>query len=69
MGMREDVNVSTTVTYEVPTNTQTTPYPWYQPPTRTYKLKNKVFTVPDTGIVAIQVDIPGNATHISLNVS
>lgn len=32
-------------------------------------MPDQTFTVPDAGIVPIQVDIPGNSTHISVQVS
>lgn len=66
MGTRQDVNVSTSVTYELK-GQDPTPYSRQGAPTRNYTLKNKVFTVPNSGSVAIQVDTPKNSTHINLN--
>jgi hypothetical protein len=36
---------------------------------KNYKIADHSFTVPDSGVVPVQVDIPGNATSISLHVS
>ena len=71
-GSRQQVNVSTSVTWQEKMITpSTTPYPWYQqyPRTHNYNLPPHLFTVPDTGVVAVQLDIPENATKISLSVS
>ena len=67
-GRRQAVNVSTRVTYEF-NKPATTPYPWFQPQTINHNLANQIFTVPDTGIVPIQINIPQNSTAVNLNVS
>ena len=67
MGIRQDVNVTTRVTYQLD-GVDPTPYPYYSPPTKSYEIKPHLFTVPDNGIVPIQIDIPSNATSISLTV-
>lgn len=67
MGTRSQVVLHTTVTYELPAPS-TTPKYYYGPQTRNYKIADKSFTVPDSGIVPVQVDIPDNATSISLHV-
>lgn len=67
MGTRKSLVVKTTVTYELPTPTPTPLY-FYGPQTRQYHIPDHTFTVPDTGVVPVQVDIPDNATNINLNV-
>ncbi|KAJ8297468.1 hypothetical protein KUTeg_023999 [Tegillarca granosa] len=67
LGARKSLTVKTTVTYELPTPTPTPLY-FYGPQTRQYHIPDHTFTVPDTGIVPVQVDIPENATNINLNV-
>lgn len=67
MGAKSSVVVHTTVTYQLPEPTTTPKY--YYPQSRTYTIKDRTFTVPDSGVVPIQVDIPDNATSISLRVS
>lgn len=62
---REDVRVSTSVTYQ-DKGVDPTPYPWYQPPTHSESLPEVNLVVPDGGIVPIQVSIPDNATHVSI---
>ncbi|XP_071127944.1 CD109 antigen-like isoform X2 [Mytilus edulis] len=64
MGAKSSVVVHTTVTYQLPEPTTTPKY--YYPQSRTYTIKDRTFTVPDSGVVPIQVDIPDNATSISL---
>lgn len=68
MGTKSQVVLHTTVTYELP-EPSTTPKYYYGPQTKTYNIADQTFTVPDSGIVPIQVDIPDNATQISLRVS
>ena len=70
-GSRQQVNVSTRVTWQEMITPSTTPYPWYQqyPYNHIYYLPNNLFTVPDSGVVAVQIDIPENATYIMLGVS
>ena len=67
-GRREDVNVSARVTYMLP-ELESTPYPWYYPARNYMDLPNKIYSVPDSGLVAIQLNMPFNATSISLTVS
>ena len=67
-GPRQDVKLSTSITYELP-GQNPTPYPYYYPQTSTYSLPDKMYTVPDNGIVEIRVDIPVNASRVALTVS
>ena len=68
MGPRDDVNVSASVTYQLP-KLASTPYPWYYPARNYMDLPNKIYSVPESGLVAIQLTMPLNATSISLTVS
>ena len=67
-GTRPPVVIQTTVTYELPEPSPTPRY-YYGPRTSNYKIADHSFTVPDSGVVPVQVDIPGNVTSISLHVS
>ncbi|XP_052253498.1 CD109 antigen-like isoform X15 [Dreissena polymorpha] len=62
-GVREDVRVTVTCFYQ-DKGEATTPYPWYEPPRHRYMLPEQTLTVPDNGIVPIQVDIPKNSTSV-----
>ncbi|XP_053399007.1 CD109 antigen-like [Mercenaria mercenaria] len=65
-GKRQALTVKVQSTYE-DTVTGTTPYPWFSPLQHTYYMPEQTFTVPDTGIVHIQVDIPDNTIHINVD--
>ncbi|CAC5388514.1 CD109 [Mytilus coruscus] len=64
-GAKSSVVVHTTVTYQLPEPSPTPKY-YYYPQTKNYAITDRSFTVPDSGVVPIQVDIPDNATSISL---
>ncbi|XP_048758952.2 CD109 antigen-like isoform X2 [Ostrea edulis] len=64
-GRKESVVLHNTVTAELPPPS-TTPLYYYGPQSMNYKLADQTFTLPDTGVVAIQVQIPENATRVSL---
>lgn len=65
-GSQHDVKVQTTVTYR---------YPDPDPDSEseliygTYTLPLEMFNVPDSGVAAVQVTVPDNATEINLKVS
>ncbi|XP_053399009.1 CD109 antigen-like isoform X3 [Mercenaria mercenaria] len=65
-GKRQTLTVKVQSTYEEEV-TGTTPYPWFSPRQHSYYMPEQTFTVPDTAIVPIQVDIPDNSTHISVD--
>ncbi|XP_064609177.1 LOW QUALITY PROTEIN: CD109 antigen-like [Liolophura sinensis] len=65
-GLKKDVSIYTSVTYNLPDNSTTTPYPYYMPRTGTYKLPVQNVTVPDNGLVAAKIVTPDNATRLSL---
>lgn len=66
-GNRLDVTVRTTVTSRL-SEQHPTPRHYY-PRTETYTLPTETFIVPDSGVVAVQVTVPDNATEINLDVS
>ncbi|XP_062608191.1 CD109 antigen-like isoform X3 [Saccostrea cucullata] len=65
MGTKKSVVIHETVTAELPPPSTTPRYYW-GPQTMNYKLDDQTFTLPDTGVVAIQVQVPENATSLSL---
>ncbi|XP_060581140.1 CD109 antigen-like isoform X3 [Ruditapes philippinarum] len=64
-GKRESLIVKVQPTWQENSGTST-PYPWYSAPQHSYYMADQTFTVPDAGIVPIQVDIPENSTHINV---
>ncbi|XP_052721975.1 CD109 antigen-like isoform X2 [Crassostrea angulata] len=64
-GTKQSVVLHNTITAQLPTPSTTPQYYW-GPQTTNYKLGDQTFTLPDTGVVAIQVQIPENATSVSL---
>ena len=64
----QTVSITTTVTAEYPRES-TTPYAYYQPRTMNFKLQPKTVTLPDNGLVPLQLNIPSNATNINVHVS
>ncbi|XP_048243512.1 CD109 antigen-like isoform X3 [Haliotis rufescens] len=59
------VTVSTRVTSQIK---QTTTPAFYYPRTTSYTIPDQTFSVPDTGLVPIEVHIPANASSVSLTV-
>ncbi|KAL5016375.1 hypothetical protein ScPMuIL_005964 [Solemya velum] len=66
-GNRPDVSVRTTVTYEYPFGASTPRY--FHPQSGTYSLPTETFPVPASGVVAVQVTVPDNATEINIDAS
>ncbi|XP_076447000.1 CD109 antigen-like [Babylonia areolata] len=64
----QSVTIGATVTAELPTP-GTTPYPYYYPRTTTFHLPDLSLSIPQNGLVPIQLTVPGNATSISLHVT
>lgn len=67
-GMRHKVNISTQVDFKLPMPA-TTPYPYFYQHYKTKYLPNQLYTIPDTGIVALQFNVPVNASNLYLHVS
>nr|XP_034324217.1 CD109 antigen isoform X1 [Crassostrea gigas]XP_034324218.1 CD109 antigen isoform X1 [Crassostrea gigas] len=65
-GTRQPVVLHNTITAQLPTPSTTPQYYW-GPHTNNYKLDDQTFTIPDTGVVALQLQIPENATSVSLH--
>ncbi|XP_071088381.1 CD109 antigen-like isoform X2 [Haliotis cracherodii] len=59
------VTVSTRVTSQIK---QTTTHAFYYPRTTSYTIPDQTFSVPDTGLVPIEVHLPANASSVSLTV-
>ncbi|XP_071088371.1 CD109 antigen-like isoform X5 [Haliotis cracherodii] len=59
------VTVSTRVTSQIK---QTTTPAFYYPRTTSYTIPDQTFSVPDTGLVPIEVHVPANASSVSLTV-
>ncbi|XP_071088378.1 CD109 antigen-like [Haliotis cracherodii] len=59
----QKVRVSTRVTAEI--EEKTTPM-YYFPRTTSFSLPDKILSVPDTGLVPVEVNIPTNGTRVSL---
>lgn len=59
--------VHETVTAPLPTPSTTPQYYW-GPQTTNYNLDDQTLTLPDTGVVAVQIQIPENASSVSLRV-
>ena len=68
VGARKDVRLKALVSYALP-KVDPTPYAWYYTVRNYYDLPDQMLAVPDSGIVAIDLKIPGNATNIKLTVS
>ncbi|OWF38489.1 CD109 antigen-like [Mizuhopecten yessoensis] len=64
-GSNKSLIVHTRVTTILPETA--TPINYYYPRTMNYQLPDQSFTVTDTGLVQAKIDIPHNATSISLN--
>ncbi|XP_021378251.1 CD109 antigen-like isoform X3 [Mizuhopecten yessoensis] len=64
-GSSKSLIVHTSVTANLPETT--TPMYYYGPRTMNYQLPDQSFTLTDTGLVQAKIDIPHNATSISLN--
>ncbi|XP_076446304.1 CD109 antigen-like [Babylonia areolata] len=62
----QSVTIGATVTAELPTP-GTTPYPYYYPRITTFHLPDLSLSIPQNGLVPIQLTVPGNATSISLH--
>lgn len=67
-GTNHSVVLHNTITAELPTPFTTPLYYWGKK-TFYYKLNDQTFTLPDTGVVAVQVQIPENAIRADLHVS
>lgn len=65
VGARKDVRLKTLVSYALP-KVDPTPYAWYFTVRNYYDLPDQMLAVPDSGIVAMDLKIPGNATNIKL---
>ncbi|KAK3100069.1 hypothetical protein FSP39_014251 [Pinctada imbricata] len=65
-GAKTQLSMATSVTYELP-EPSTTPLYYFGPRTKNYNLPAQTFTVPDTGVVPVQITIPDNATNINLH--
>nr|ADA77516.1 thioester-containing protein-E [Azumapecten farreri] len=63
-GSSKSLTVHTSVTANLPETT--TPLYYYGPRTMNYQLPDQSFTITDTGLVQAKIDIPDNATSISL---
>ncbi|XP_046542511.1 LOW QUALITY PROTEIN: CD109 antigen-like [Haliotis rubra] len=57
------LRVSTRVTAEIK---ETTTPMYYSPRTTSFNLPDQIFSVPDSGLVPVEVNIPTNATRVSL---
>ncbi|XP_067663894.1 CD109 antigen-like isoform X3 [Haliotis asinina] len=57
------VTVSTRVTSQIK---ETTTHAFYYPRTTSYAIPDQTFSVPDTGLVPIEVQVPSNASSVSL---
>ncbi|XP_022321696.2 CD109 antigen-like isoform X2 [Crassostrea virginica] len=64
-GTKQSVIVHETVTAPLPTPSTTPQYYW-GPQTTNYNLDDQTLTLPDTGVVAVQIQIPENASSVSL---
>lgn len=65
-GMRHKVNISTQVDFKLPMPA-TTPTPYYYQHYKTKYLPNQLYSIPDTGIVALQFNVPVNACNLYLH--
>eukprot|EP00105_Crassostrea_gigas_P038152 XP_019922300.1 PREDICTED: CD109 antigen-like [Crassostrea gigas] len=65
-GTKQSVVLHNTISAQLPTPS-TTPQFYWGPQTTNYKLDDQTFTLPDTGVVTVQVQIPENATSVSLH--
>ena len=64
----QQVTVDTTVTVQDKTSSSSN-FWWGEPPTHVNKLPSTTLSVPSNGLVAIPVDVPGDAYKVSVTVS
>ena len=65
-GAKQSVIIHTDITSPV-SKLQRTPYYW-GPQHTTFQLNNQNLTLPDTGLVAVKIEIPKNASNVNLQV-
>nr|XP_022294895.1 CD109 antigen-like [Crassostrea virginica] len=64
-GTKQSVILHTDISALVPKSHATPPYYWGTE-TKTYQLDNQILTLPDTSLVAVNIQIPKNASEVNL---
>ena len=68
-GTKQSVIIHTDITSPVSKTLSLQPTPYYWgPQTTTFQLNNQILTLPDTGLVAVKIQIPKNASKVNLRV-